>query len=169
MVIAYELKFCMQGPQYFHFNTGAWFSSLSLLSTMRQLINDRSFVVAVQSHTGIMLIVAKNRVINCCVSLVDCWLMESIIICLQRVWCNRGSVMVVISCCLRTRDYLNKRSWSIDLHCLIFDHLIVAKGEKGSSSLPYLCCKKQRIFVTKEVDQLIDIAWSSTIWLLWKE
>jgi len=120
----------MQGPQYFHFNMGAWFLSLSLLLMMRQLINNRLFVVAVQSHTGIVLIVAKNRVINSCVSLVDCWLMESIIICLQRVWCNRGSVMVVIHHCLRTRDYFNKRNWSIDQHCLIFDHLIVAKGER---------------------------------------
>jgi len=99
-----------------------------------------------------MFIVAKNREIDCCVSLVDCCLMETIIRGLGRVCCNRGSVAVVVSCRLRTRDYFNESSWSIDWHCLILDPLIVAKGER--TQVPF------HIFVERTSNYFNERSWS---------
>jgi len=99
-----------------------------------------------------VFIVARNRAIDCCISLVDCCLIETILIGLQRVWCNCGSVTVIISCCLRTRDYFNEISWSIDQHCLILDHLIVVKGER--TQVPFC------IFVKRTRDYFNKRSWS---------
>ena len=43
MAIAPIVKFCMQGPRYFHFNTVAWLFVIFLLSTTNHLMFVLSF------------------------------------------------------------------------------------------------------------------------------